>query len=148
MNSLMTRSRLFPALNNLVEDVWAKDFFDWSDKNFTALGSTLPSANIVDKPKELSIELAAPGLVKDDFNIEFNNNILTVSCEKQEEKEEKEGTYSRREFSYQSFYRSFKMPENIDEKKIDANYSNGILHVTIGKKKVESPKAVKSIPVK
>jgi HSP20 family protein len=68
--------------------------------------------------------------------------------EKEEEKEEKEGTYSRREFSYQSFYRSFQMPENIDEKKIDANYSNGILHVVVGKKKVESPKTVKSIPVK
>jgi HSP20 family protein len=98
----------------------------------------------------LEVELAAPGLKKEDFKVEIENNTLLISSEKQEEKEEsrKKDNYIRKEFSYQSFYRSFYLPEYVDESKIEANYKDGILHVTIAKKEGSKKKTTKSIAIK
>lgn len=146
----MKKNGLIPSMNNFFDEVLSKDLFDWSDKNFSTFGSTLPSANVKESSKDIKIDLAAPGLKKDDFKIEYKNHVLSVSSEKKEEKEEKDkdGNFARREFSYQSFCRTFHLPESVDEGKIDASYKDGILHIAVAKKLIDSPKTVKTIAVK
>jgi|NOAtaT_7_FD_contig_31_4295583_length_556_multi_8_in_0_out_0_1 HSP20 family protein len=158
MSSLITRSRLlpsattslFPTATSLLDDFWNRDILDLVDRNYLTLGTTLPSANVTETAKDVAIDLAAPGLKKDDFKIELTNNVLSVSSEQQDEvvEEDKEGNYRRKEFNFRSFYRSFQMPDTVDEKKIDATYKDGILHIVMAKKKIDSPKAVKTIEVK
>ena len=116
-----------------------KDFFDWNSDLFPArLGTSVPRANIIETPKEYKLELAAPGLERKDFNVEVDNHVLKISAEKEEEKKEKDGEYSRQEYSFSSFSRSFTLPEDAREGNIDAKYENGILKVSIPKVK-ETP---------
>ena len=99
------------------------------------------SVNIKESSDEFEVELAAPGFVKTDFNIELNHDMLTISSEKKVENETKEGQqFARREFSYQSFSRSFTLPNTVDNDKIKAKYENGILRVSIPKKEEAKPK--------
>jgi HSP20 family protein len=99
--------------------------------------------------KDYRIELAAPGMKRDDFNIELQNNVLTISTEKKEQKEEKlEGKFLRKEFSYQAFQRSFALPENCEKDSIKATYTDGILNINLNKKYVEAITTSKKIPVK
>jgi HSP20 family protein len=154
METLVKRDGLFPSvvsksMNTLFDDFFSRDIFDWTDKNYSALGTNLPSVNLKETDTKLVIELAAPGLKKEDFKVEIDNNLLIISCEKGEEKEDtKKENYYRREFNYQSFYRSFNLPEYIDENKIEATYKEGILHVTISKKEGARKKAMKAITIK
>jgi HSP20 family protein len=104
-----TTARMFPAFTSLWEDLLNKDLLEW-DGDLTA---STPSVNVRETDKDFRIELAAPGMKKDDFNIELQNNVLTISTEKKEQKEEKlEGKFLRREYSYRAFQRSFALPEN------------------------------------
>lgn len=107
----------------------------------------MPSANITESEKEYLIELAAPGLTKKDFKVENNNGVLTISAEKKEEKKESEGGYTRREYSYNSFSRSFTLPENSKADHIDAKYEDGILKLTVPKKELTPVKPKKEITV-
>jgi HSP20 family protein len=125
-----------------------RDFFDMDPDFFpTRLGINLPSANISETPKEYKLELAAPGLERKDFDIDVNNHTLTVSAEKEEEKKEEKGEYSRKEYSFNSFSRSFALPENIKEGNIDAKYENGVLKITVPKMKETAVKASQKIAV-
>ena len=154
METLVKRDGLFPSVskvaNTLFDDFFSRDIFDWTDRNYSALGSSLPSVNLKETDTKLEIELAAPGMKKEDFKVEIDNNILAISSEKREEKEEKNKNedYVRKEFNYQSFYRSFSLPDYVDENKVDANYKDGILHVTVSKKEGAKKKALKNIPIK
>lgn len=126
-----------------------RDFFDFGSDPFPArLGVNIPSVNVRETPKDYVLEVAAPGLERKDFNIEIDNHTLRISAEKEENKEEKKESegYSRKEYSFSSFSRSFALPENVKEGDIDAKYENGILKLTVPKAK-ESPKAVKKISV-
>jgi HSP20 family protein len=125
-----------------------RDFFE-SDLTPARLGVNVPSVNIRETPKEYILEVAAPGLERKDFNIEVDNYTLTISAEKEEKKEEKSETdgYSRKEYSFNSFSRSFTLPDDVKESNIDAKYDNGILRVTVPKAKESTPKAVKKITV-
>lgn len=124
------------------------DLFDWSNRHFSNTETTLPSVNIKESPDEFEVELAAPGFVKADFNIELNHDMLTISSEKQVENETKDGQqFARREFSYQSFSRSFTLPNTADSDKIRAKYDNGILRVSIPKKEEAKPKPAKQIAI-
>ena len=114
-----------------------RDFFDL-DVFPSRLGINVPTANVTETAKEFRIELAAPGLERKDFNVEVDNHMLKISAEKEEEKKEKDGEYSRREYSFNSFSRSFALPENVKEGNIDAKYENGVLKVSIPKAK-ETP---------
>lgn len=147
MSTLVKASELFPS--SFFSDFFAKDFFDWNDKNFSDMGSTLPSVNVKETDTEFKIEMAAPGLKKSDFKIELNNGVLSISSEKKEEKEEKNDKekYTRKEYSYKSFCRTFRLPEIASDEKIDANYNDGILHISIAKKQIASPKDSKKIAV-
>ncbi|MDD2675097.1 Hsp20/alpha crystallin family protein [Flavobacterium petrolei] len=141
---------LFPSVNTFFDDFISRDLFDWTDKNFTAMGSNLPSVNLKETDDKLQVELAAPGMKKEDFKVEIDNNMLMISSEKKEEKEEtrKKDNYVRKEFSYQSFFRSFTLPDSIDENKIEASYKDGILHVDIAKKDNGKKKLLKKIAIK
>lgn len=107
-----------------------------------------PAMNIKEKENAVQIDLAAPGLKKDDFDIVLENGILTISAEKQEEKEEEDKDFYRKEFSYNSFSRSVRVPETVDkEKEIEAKYVDGVLKLTLPKMKNESNKKLKKIKV-
>jgi HSP20 family protein len=148
MSQLVKKTSLFPSFPSLFDDFFTKDFFDWNDKNFARLGSTLPSVNLKETDQHYLIELAAPGMKKEDFKVEMHNGILTVSAERKEEKEEKKEDFLRREFSYSSFSRSFAVPENSLEDKVEASYKDGILKITLNKKEAKPVKVSKAIEVK
>lgn len=141
MNSLIKSSGLSP-IASIFDDFMSRDLMDWTDKNFSAIGSSLPSANLKETDDKIEVELAAPGMKKNDFNVEIENHMLTISSEKKEEKEEKKkkDNYYRKEFNYQSFCRSFSLPDYADENSVKANYKDGILHIDIAKKET-APKS-------
>lgn len=135
MNSLIKSSGFSPVAS-IFDDFMSRDLMDWTDKNFSAIGSSLPSANLKETDDKIEVDLAAPGMKKNDFNVEIENHMLTISSEKKEEKEEKrkKDNYYRKEFNYQSFCRSFSLPDYADENSVKANYKDGILHIDIAKK--------------
>lgn len=109
----------------------------------------MPSLNIKENKDSFFVEVAAPGFEKFDFKIELNNDVLTISSEKKLSNEVKDGErITKQEFSYQSFSRSFTLPELVDEEKIAAKYENGILAINIPKKEEAKPKSPKLISIK
>ena len=118
-------------------DNWVNDFFNpifndsFLSDRFT---SRVPAVNVAETNDNFHIELAAPGLEKDDFKINVDKDVLTISADKKIENREEDKKYSRREYSYTSFTRSFTLPETIDYNSIVANYKDGVLRVAIGKK--------------
>jgi HSP20 family protein len=107
--------------------------------------TSAPSVNIVEEKDEFHIEVAAPGLEKKDFVVNLENNLLTISSEKESKNEENEGKVMRREFNYTSFKRSFTLPLTVDGEKISATHKDGILYITIPKReeaKVKPPRQI------
>ena len=144
--SLITRSE-WPLLGSgsLLSDLFDNEKFfdsDWLKRQ------SLPPVNVKETEKQYEIEIAAPGRSKKDFSILAENGVLTISSEKKEEKELKEKGYTRKEFNYSSFARSFSLPENANEEEIKANYSDGILKLEVAKKVISQPKAKKAIEVR
>lgn len=92
-----------------------------------------PAVNIRENDDHFEIDLAAPGLSREDFNVSVEDGVLTISCEKEEEKNEEKEEYTSREFSYQSFRRAFSLPESVDQENIKAQYTEGILKITLQK---------------
>jgi HSP20 family protein len=134
---------------SLMNGSWLSDFFD-NDRFFDSdwmKKQSVPAVNVKENEKGFDIELAAPGLSKNDFKISVDNRVLTISSEKQEEKEKKEKEYTRKEFSYSSFSRSFALPENVNEDGIKATYDNGLLKVSVLKKALQQDKSHKAIAV-
>ena len=124
------------------------DMFDWSNRNFSNTNTTIPSVNIKENADAFVVEVAAPGFEKGDFKIELNLNTLSISSEKKVEAETKEGeVFTKREFSYQSFSRSFTLPQIADGDRIEANYQNGILTVLIPKREEAKPKPARMIEI-
>ncbi len=136
MKTLVKSNRsLLPEFPSLLDNFITGDIFDWSLGKLTEK-STIPSVNVMETEKSYELELAAPGLDKNNFKVELENDMLIISAQKEKTMEDKDkhGTYTRREFSYESFQRSFQLPERMVEKdKISAKYHNGILHVTVPK---------------
>lgn len=125
------------------------DFFDDDVFFKNPLGRmSVPSVNIRETEKTYELEMAAPGYHKNDFNISIEDNRLTVSAERKQEKEKKEDHYTRREFGYESFSRSFSLPANTSEDDIGARYEDGILRLSISKKETATTKNKKAITVK
>ena len=147
-NKIMTLVRF--TGNPLIDRFFDTDLFDWTSKNYSKTNTTLPSVNVKENDNEFSIEVAAPGFDKNDFKIEVHNDVLTVSSEKQTENETKDESerYTKREFSYQSFSRSFSLPLTADGDKVEAVYDKGILTVSIPKKEEAKPKAPRAIEIK
>ena len=145
----MSLVRFSNQLPSMFDRFFEGDLFDWSNRNFSLTNTTLPSVNIKENSDEFKVEVAAPGFEKGDFKLELNHDVLTISSEKQIENETKEDErYSKREFSYQSFTRSFTLPHSADSERIDATYDNGILFVSIPKKEESKPKHSRMIEIK
>jgi len=153
MSSLIRRNRnFFPSFSRLWDD---DDFFNrgmvnWDTSNFSNSDATLPAVNIKETEDSYEVEMAAPGMKKGDFKIELDNNVLTISSEKSEESKEgnENERYSRREFSYQSFQRSFTLPkEVVDEDKIEAHYKEGVLQLRIPKKEKAKQRPPRKIEI-
>ena len=119
------------------------DFFEADDLNLNRLWNRdwLPAVNVSESDKSYDIELAAPGMRKNDFKVKVENGVLTISAEREEEKKEKEKNYTRREYNFNSFSRSFTLPENAKEDDIKAQYQDGVLKLTVAKKAVAVSKA-------
>lgn len=120
----------------LLPDIFEDFFRPWDrfNGNFWGRMLTVPAVNIVERDNDYRVELAAPGLRKDDFRINLEGDMLTISCEKKEEREEREDTYTRNEYNYSSFSRSFNIPEEVEADRIKANYEDGILQLSLPKK--------------
>jgi HSP20 family protein len=148
--SLIVRNRsLLPNVSNFFDTgkFFSPGIFDFDgDLDFDS-SLVVPEANIIENDKDFRIEIAAPGLEKKDFNVTFQNGMLVVSAEKEEEKKESKKNYMRREFSYNSFSRSFNLPENSLPDKIEAKYENGVLRLMLPKKEVTVSKPKKEIKV-
>lgn len=137
---------LIPSFTSLFDSFFGKDTEDWF--NTMMKGTTVPAVNIREFPMEFKLTMAVPGMKKEDFKLEVDKGYLTISSERKEEKEEKEGRFTKREFNYSSFVRSFLLPDNIKSDNIKAEYVDGVLNVMIPKLKEEMVlKATKTIPV-
>lgn len=149
----MTLARLsdnmFPSTPSFFDRMFGGDLMDWSFSNFAGSNSTLPAVNLLENDNEFLIELAAPGMKRDDFKISFDNGRLTISSERKDERKEGDGEkYSRHEFTYSSFQRSFSVPEStVNAEKIAAKYSNGILYITLPKREEAKPKPSRVIKI-
>ncbi len=145
--TLARRSNMF--LPSFWDNFFSRDLMDWGASNFSSTDTTLPAVNVKESDEAFDIEVAAPGMNKEDFKVNLENNVLTISSEKKEEKKEEEkGRYTRREFSYQSFQRSFTIPENLVEgDKISAKYCDGLLCINLPKKEEVKPKPAREIQI-
>lgn len=134
-------SSLFPTFSS-----WMDDFFPDNFKP-AVKGISIPAVNVTENKNAFKLKVAAPGFKKEDFKLEVQNGNLVISGENKEEKEEKDEKYTRQEYSYSTFSRSFTLPENVNGDGIAAEYADGILKITLPKKKTED-KPMKQILVK
>ncbi len=149
MTLVRRNQNYFPSFPSFFDNIFSRDLMDWSNKNYSNTDSTLPAVNVSEDEDKFSIEVAAPGMKKEDFKVRIENDVLTISSEKKEEKEEKNNSYTRKEFCYQSFQRSFSIPEgHILGEKITASYTDGILHIELPKREEVKPQPPKEIEIK
>ena len=140
MNLIKRNTVPFPSIiDELLKPDWLGGI-----QNFN---TNVPAVNIKETDTSFGIELAAPGKKKEDFNIEIDHNVLTISSENKSEKEETEGKYTRKEFSYSSFRRAFTLPETVNTENINATYENGVLHVALPKREEALPKPKRLIEI-
>ncbi|MBT8283225.1 MAG: Hsp20/alpha crystallin family protein [Muriicola sp.] len=139
--SIVTRNNsMFPSLMN---EFLRPDWLGGSE-NFV---STLPAVNIKEDDMGFNLELAIPGKNKNDFNVEVDKDVLTISMESKTEDEKTEDNYTRKEFSYSSFKRSFTLPDTVNSDKIKATYEEGILSLQLPKKEEALPKPKRMIEI-
>lgn len=146
MMSLINFNPRFPSLDAMFPNIMdATDRL--FDEDLSLRNNWMPAMNVKEHKDDFEIEVAAPGFTKKDFEVSIEDDVLTISAESKKTKEEKEEDYSRREFYYNSFKRSFTLPKSIDlKKKIKANYENGVLMIHLEKletaKKLEHKKVI------
>lgn len=144
MTLIRKHNGFFPSL---FDDFLTREVFDRGLGTYSN-GFTLPKVNVKETGDDYQIEVAAPGFKKDDFKIELNNNVLTISSESKDEKEENNDNYSRKEFHYSNFSRSFTLPEGlVNGDKIEAKYNDGILSIVVPKREEVKPKPARMIAI-
>jgi len=150
--SLTKRIEKMPAV---FDDFFNKPLLDLFDGGFTPRMMRVPAVNIIERKDDYLVSMAAPGLKKEDFKIYVEGDLLIISSEKEEEKEEKDKKgenderYTRREYSYSSFERSFTLPDGVNKDKIDAHYEDGLLKLILPKKEeAKRTAASKQVAVK
>lgn len=139
-------NRNFPNASNWLEDIFNRDLPSVFTSNFNT-GITLPKVNIKENSDAFIVDMAVPGLSKSDFNIDLDNQLLSISTEIKEEHEQKDENYTRREFGYSSFKRTFNLPESVNEDQINAKYEEGILSIHLPKKEEAKQKPPRSINI-
>lgn len=133
----------------LFDDFFNRDLFNWRNSNFSDTNTTIPAVNIKETAENYEVEVATPGMTKDDFKVELDGNSLTINSEKTNQAEENEDErYARKEFSYQSFQRTFTLQKDVvDTDNIKAKYENGLLHLIIPKKEEAKQKPPRLIQI-
>ncbi|MBS1741896.1 MAG: Hsp20/alpha crystallin family protein [Bacteroidetes bacterium] len=143
-----------PALKKFADspsvfDDFFKPWNEWFDAGkFMGRTMNIPAVNITENKNEFEVALAAPGMKKSDFKIGVEGNMLTISSEKEESTEEKDKKFTRKEYNYSSFSRSFTLPEEINKEKIDARYEDGVLKICLPRKEEAKNNTTKQIAVK
>lgn len=130
-------------LPNLMDEFFKPDWFGGMER----LQVTTPAVNIKENEKDFELDLSIPGFKREDFNIEIDNDVLTISSEIKKDKETKEDNFTRREFSVSSFKRAFSLPETVNSDEIKAVYEGGILKLTLPKKEEALPKPKRLIEI-
>jgi HSP20 family protein len=136
--SLIKQRGSFPIMNSLLEDFWNTDGF--LENRLLGSRMTAPAVNIQDHDHSFIVEVAAPGLRKSDFSVDLQNGVLRIEAETKEEEEEKTDAFTRREFAYNGFSRSFSLPEYVKQDDINATYENGILRLVLKKEQQQVSK--------
>ncbi len=138
------------SITSLFDDVFTRDLLNWGLANHSTTNTTIPAVNIKETGDAFEVDMAAPGMRKEDFKVELDGNQLTISSEFESKNEMKEGErFTRREFSYQSFQRSFTLPKNVvDIDQIEARYENGVLRLLIPKREEARQKPPRMIEIK
>lgn len=131
---------LFPSLLN---EIFKNDLLG-GVQNY---GTSLPAVNILKQENGFELQIAIPGLNKDQIELQLDENVLTISSKKNEENIESQGNYTRREFNFSSFKRSFTLPDTLDQEQIKATHENGILTIQLPYKPAEEPKTKKIIAI-
>lgn len=149
MKPVVRKDSFLPVFDRFFDDFFVKDFFENDWKPAWGERFSTPAVNVKENENGFELEVAAPGFDKKDFNIEVDNGVLTISSEKKEEKEEKDDKkYTRKEFHYASFKRTFRLPENIvEDEKINAKYEDGILKLFVPKKEEAKPQPARTIKI-
>jgi HSP20 family protein len=149
MTLVKRNGSLLNPLPVLFDDFFNRDLFNWGNSNFSDTNTTIPAVNIKETAENYEVEVAAPGMNKKDFKVELDGNSLTISSGKSNQKEERdEERYFRKEFSYQSFQRTFTLQKDVvDIDKIQAKYENGLLHLLIPKKEEAKQKPPRLIQI-
>ena len=149
MTTVMRNGNLPGQFPKLFDDFLNRDIFNWDLSNFSDTRTTIPAVNIKETTDNYEVEVAAPGMSKNDFKIMLDGNLLTISSEKSLQKEPQDSVrYSTREFSYQSFSRSFTLLKDVvDLEAIQAKYENGLLHLRIPKKEQAKQQQAKLIEI-
>ena len=149
MTIVKRNGHLLNRMPALFDDFFNRDIFNWGLTNFSNTDTTIPAVNIKETADNYEVEVAAPGMTKKDFKVQMEGNVLTISSEKTTEKEGKEDVrYNSREFSYQSFSRTFNLQNDVvDTEKIEAKYEDGVLHLLIPKKEHVKQKAPRLIEI-
>ncbi len=147
--TLMKRTQnWYPTFPSFFDKVLEGNLMDWNNLNFSSTDTTLPAVNVKENNDAFMIEVAAPGMAKEDFKVNYDNGKLTISSERKNEKHDEGENYTRREFSYQSFQRSFSVPENVvSGEKISASYKDGILIISLPKREEVKPKPSREIKI-
>ena len=145
-------TKALTRVNDIFPEMLDDFFKPWNERftgNMWGKMLTMPAVNISENKDNFLVSLAAPGLQKEDFHVDLNGNTLTISCEKEEQKEDKLEKTTRKEYSFTSFNRSFTLPEDILMEKIEATYADGILNIVLPKKEeAKKPVAQKNIKIK
>lgn len=136
-------SRNLPLIETMMDNFFAKGD---SYLRPTDLGLKVPAANVVDGESSYEIELAVPGKQKEDFKIEIENGAISISSQTETTKESDNKSFARKEYSYESFERSFRLPENVKESAIEATYTDGVLKIVLPKASDTQPK-VKTVAI-
>ncbi len=127
---------------------WMDDFFDTVDTSVNRFNSpSVPAVNVLEQEDCFRIDFAAPGLQKSDFKIHLDNNVLTVKSEKENTEEDVKENYTRKEFNYTSFKRTFTLPDSANADKVTAEYKDGILSISIAKKEEAKIKPARDIEI-
>ncbi len=132
-------------LPSLVDEFFGRELFPGFFKNRTGIDT--PAVNIIESDTEFRLEVAAAGLEKEDFKVDVQHQTITVSCQKEDKRENTGDKYMRREFSYSSFTRSFSLPDSADSDKISATHKHGVLTIIIPKKETAIAKPTREIKI-
>ncbi len=135
-------------LPSVFDDMFKTDWLGGTT-NVNSIGTSIPAVNIKESEESFNVQVAAPGKSKEDFNIELENDVLTISSEDKKENEttEDNGRFTRKEFSYSTFKRAFSLPESVDNTKISASYNNGVLEIALPKKEEAKVQAKRMIEI-